>query len=255
MQSRIASFSSPMKWLSIGAQAIRNQTLGMISVTMFYVFMMSLLGALPIAGLLLAAIFMPFGTLLIAEGTRDALLDQTPRYGRLLDVWRTPKWRTPMIRLGVIYACFLFAANYLYLFTSMDAMKQWQTVDGQLVWETVWNNIPWTALILTTASFLIGQMCTWFAPMLIVHKDMSVGKAVFYSFFGCLRNWGAALVLMIIIVAMTVGSALVISTLVNMLGIHTWAAFIFMPLAFGLTSWAYSTIWPMWVDIFGDVNG
>ena len=72
MQGHIASFSSPIKWLRQGLSAIRQAPFGMVSICIFYVFTMSVLGALPMFGLVVAAFFMPFGTMLIIEGTREA---------------------------------------------------------------------------------------------------------------------------------------------------------------------------------------
>lgn len=83
---------------------------------------------------------------------------------------------------------------------------------------------------------------------------MTVGKSVFYSFFGCLRNWLAILVLLFIIFGITVAAAFAVIILCDSLGLGDVSIFILTPIAFFLTTVAYSTIWPMWVDIFGDVN-
>ena len=72
MQGHIASFSSPVKWLREGFHAIRLAPFGMVSICIFYAFTMSVLGALPMLGLVIAAFFMPFGTMLVIDGTRQA---------------------------------------------------------------------------------------------------------------------------------------------------------------------------------------
>ena len=72
MQGHIASFTSPFKWLREGLSAVRQAPFGMVSVCIFYVFTMSVLGALPLFGLVLAAFFMPFGTMLVIQGTKDS---------------------------------------------------------------------------------------------------------------------------------------------------------------------------------------
>lgn len=205
-------------------------------------------------GLVVAAFFMPFGTMLIIEGTREAYEGRQPSYGVLVELFKDPFKRSRLMRVGVIYAAFLLVANYLYIFMAVDEVSQWQVVDGRLNWDSVYANFPWSAAVVTVIIYALGQMATWFAPALVTWKNMAVGKAIFYSFFGCLRNWLAILVLLIVIFGFTVLCALAVILITESLGIGDLSIFVLTPIAFFLTTIAYGTIWPMWVDIFGDVN-
>lgn len=254
MQGHIASFSSPIKWIREGLSAIRQAPFGMVSICIFYVFTMSVLGALPLFGLVLAAFFMPFGTMLVIQGTKDAYEGRQPLYTVLFDLFKDRMKRFLLMRVGVIYAVFILIANYAYIFLAMDDVSQWKIVDGRLDWASVYANFPWTAAVVTVLVYALGQMATWFAPALVTWKNMTVGKAIFYSFFGCLRNWLAIVVLLIILFGFTLLCALAIIILMDALALGDFSLFVLMPFAFFLTTVAYSTIWPMWVDIFGDVN-
>ena len=205
-------------------------------------------------GLVVAAFFMPFGTMLIIEGTREAYEGRQPSDGVLVELFKDPFKRSQLMRVGVIYAAFLLVANYLYIFMAVDEVSQWQVVDGRLNWDSVYANFPWSAAVVTVIIYALGQMATWFAPALVTWKNMAVGKAIFYSFFGCLRNWLAIVVLLILIFGFTVLCALAVIFITESLGISDLSIFVLMPIAFFLTTVAYGTIWPMWVDIFGDVN-
>lgn len=205
-------------------------------------------------GLVVAAFFMPFGTMLIIEGTREAYEGRQPSYGVLVELFKDPFKRSRLMSVGVIYAAFLLVANYLYIFMAVDEVSQWQVVDGRLNWDSVYANFPWSAAVVTVIIYALGQMATWFAPALVTWKNMAVGKAIFYSFFGCLRNWLAIVVLLILIFGFTVLCALAVIFITESLGIGDLSIFVLMPIAFFLTTVAYGTIWPMWVDIFGDVN-
>lgn len=205
-------------------------------------------------GLVVAAFFMPFGTMLIIEGAREAYEGRQPSYGVLVELFKDPFKRSRLMRVGVIYAAFLLVANYLYIFMAVDEVSQWQVVDGRLNWDSVYANFPWSAAVVTVIIYALGQMATWFAPALVTWKNMAVGKAIFYSFFGCLRNWLAIVVLLILIFGFTVLCALAVIFITESLGIGDLSIFVLMPIAFFLTTVAYGTIWPMWVDIFGDVN-
>lgn len=205
-------------------------------------------------GLVVAAFFMPFGTMLIIEGTREAYEGRQPSYGVLVELFKDPFKRSRLMRVGVIYAAFLLVANYLYIFMAVDEVSQWQVVDGRLNWDSVYANFPWSAAVVTVIIYALGQMATWFAPALVTWKNMAVGKAIFYSLFGCLRNWLSIVVLLILIFGFTVLCALAVIFITESLGIGDLSIFVLMPIAFFLTTVAYGTIWPMWVDIFGDVN-
>ena len=74
MQAHIATFSSPVTWLRRAALALKKSPFGMVSISIFYVFSMTALGTLPVIGLVLASLFMPFGTMLVINGTRQVFL-------------------------------------------------------------------------------------------------------------------------------------------------------------------------------------
>lgn len=254
MQGRIATFSSPIQWIQRGVTALRQTPLGLGSIIIFYVFMMSALTALPFIGLVVAALFMPFGTMLVINATKDAEQRIPPTYQILFSLIKHPETRMKLFRIGIVYGGFLIIANFAYAFTAMDEIAKWQIQDGRLVWDSVFNNLPYTAIALTLVIYTVGQMATWFAPALIVWKNMSVTKAIFYSFFGCLRNWLPILILLMIIIAITAVSAFVLSFLLDALQIHDIAVFIVVPAALALTAISYSTIWPMWTDIYGSIK-
>mgnify|MGYP001028294933 FL=1 len=253
MQGHIASFSSPIKWIRQGLQAIRQAPFGMVSICIFYVFTMSILGTLPFIGLVLAALFMPFGTLLIIQGTKDAYDGREPDYGVIVRLFKDRPMRYRLFRIGLVYAAFLLVANYIYLLTAMDEMSQWQVSNGEIVCQSVLDHFPWTAAIITLLCYTAGQMATWFAPALVAWKNMTLGKAIFYSFFGCLRNWLAILVLLILLGVITMLCSFGTIFLASALGISDYAIYIMTPIAFVLTAITYSTIWPMWADIYGDI--
>lgn len=253
MQGHIATFSSPVKWIKQGIEAIRRAPFGMVSICVFYVFMFSVLSTLPFVGLVLASFFMPFGTMLVIEGTREAYNGRQPSYAVMVDLFKDVSKRSRLFKVGLIYAFFLIIANYIYLLTAMDAISQWQVKDGQIVWESVAQHFPWTAAILTILCYLAGQMATWFAPALVAWKNMTVGKAVFYSFFGCLRNWLPIVVLTCIVIGLTLLATLLVIVFCSAVGLTAYMVYFMTPVIFIILTVGYGTIWPMWDDIYGDI--
>lgn len=253
MQGHIAAVSSPIRWIKRGAFALRQAPFGLASIVIFYVFTMSVLTALPFIGIVGAALFMPFGTMLVIKATQDSWYRRQTDYQILFALFKEPSQRSRLITVGLIYGAFLMTANFAYALTAMDEIAKWQIQDGRLVWESVFANLPYSAIVITLIIYTIGQMATWFAPALIAWKNMTVTKALFYSFFGCLRNWLAILVLLAIIGAVTAISAFTLSFILNTLHLHDISMFIVVPAALLLTTLSYSTIWPMWEDIYGDI--
>ena len=86
-------------------------------------------------------------------------------------------------------------------------------------------------------------------------KRMSWGKAVFYSFFGCLRNIIPVILLVLLVGAMIVAFGLLASALIAAFGSTDAAVtFVVMPLAFMMLTLVYSVYWPMYASLFEDVR-
>lgn len=254
MQTPSSSLSSPVAWLRTGLKAIQNSTLGMVSITMFYIFTMSLLGSVPLIGVVLAGLFMPFGTLLIVRGTQAAYNGKHPDYHVLIELYRNERVRNDLLKVGLLYSALIMLANDIYAWGARSSIQQWEMINDRLVWESVWSNFPWLTISVTLLVFIVAQMLTWFAPMLVEEKNMPLKKAVFYSFFGVVRHWISMLVWVILIVLSTVVAAVFASLLISALGIYDYNIWIIAPVAFGLSTFAYAGIWPMWKDIFSEVK-
>ncbi len=254
MQGHVAAITSPIDWMKTGFKAVGNRTLGLGSIVTFYVFVMSMLSALPYVGLIATALFMPFGTVLVMKATEEAFNDEDPRYGILKTLFANSEIRTPLIRTGLVYGGFLLAAQFGYTMLAVDSMQQWQIADNRLVWDSVWANFPYAGVIVAVLLYLLGQMVTWFAPALIVFKKQALTKALFYSFFGCLRNFGALLVLTVLLGLLTAGAGLACTFVINTFGLADFSMFIIIPVALAITTVSYSTLWPMWETIYGDVS-
>ncbi|MEO8408988.1 MAG: BPSS1780 family membrane protein, partial [Propionivibrio sp.] len=63
--------------------------------------------------------------------------------------------------------------------------------------------------------FLPVMMAYWFAPVLVAWHNVSAGKALFFSFVACVRNWRAFLVYVLAVVLV---GALLPGLIVGVLG-------------------------------------
>ena len=71
--SRRLPAASGWYWFRDAATAVGRKPLNLLAVTMLYLLIMGFLSAIPYAGIVFAALFMPFGTAFIGRSTRTAL--------------------------------------------------------------------------------------------------------------------------------------------------------------------------------------
>lgn len=187
--SRRLPAASGWYWFRDAATAVGRKPLNLLAVTMLYLLIMGFLSAIPYAGIVFAALFMPFGTAFIGRSTRTALQGGDPRLSELKAVFADPVVRQNLMRIGFVYGFILITVNALYGLMAADSIALWKIdANDRLDWASVQANIPWDAIVAVTVVYIPGLMAVWFAPLLASEKRMSWGKAVFYSFFGCLRN-------------------------------------------------------------------
>ena len=160
------------------------------------------------------------------------------------------------IGVGLAYGFVLVTVNALYGFLALDSIAQWKiTADNRLDWESVRANIPWDAVVACLVIYIPGLMAVWFAPLLASEKRMSWGKAVFYSFFGCLRNIVPVIVLLVLVVGVIAVFGMLAAALVAALGASDAViSFVVVPLSFLVLTVIYAVYWPMYASLFEDVR-
>ena len=254
--SRRLSAASGWYWFRDAATAVGRKPLNLLAVTMVYLLIMGFLSAIPYAGIVFAALFMPFGTAFIGRSTRTALQGGDPRLSELKNVFIDPVVRQNLMRIGFVYGFILITVNALYGLMAADSIALCKIdANDRLDWASVQANIPWDAIVAVTVIYIPGLMAVWFAPLLASEKRMSWGKAVFYSFFGCLRNIIPVILLVLLVGAMIVAFGLLASALISALGSTDAAVtFVIMPLAFLMLTLVYAVYWPMYASLFEDIR-
>ncbi len=254
--SRRLPAASGWRWFRDAATAVSRKPFNLLAVTLFYLLVMGFLSAIPYAGLVFAALFMPYGTAFIGRSTRTALEGGTPRFAAFKELWTDPVVRQNLLRVGFVYGFVLITVNALYGLLAADSIALWKLdANNRLDWASVQANIPWDAIIAVCVVYIPGLMAVWFAPLLASEKRMSWGKAVFYSFFGCLRNILPVIILIALVLAVIIAFGLLASTLIAAMGSSdAVVTFIVMPLGFLLLTFIYAAYWPMYASLFEDVR-
>lgn len=175
--SRRLPAASGWYWFRDAATAVGRKPLNLLAVTMLYLLIMGFLSAIPYAGIVFAALFMPFGTAFIGRSTRTALQGGDPRLSELKAVFADPVVRQNLMRIGFVYGFILITVNALYGLMAADSIALWKIdANDRLDWASVQANIPWDAIVAVTVVYIPGLMAVWFAPLLASEKRMSWGQ-------------------------------------------------------------------------------
>ena len=124
--SRRLPAASGWYWFRDAATAVGRKPLNLLAVTMLYLLIMGFLSAIPYAGIVFAALFMPFGTAFIGRSTRTALQGGDPRLSELKAVFADPVVRQNLMRIGFVYGFILITVNALYGLMAADSIALWK---------------------------------------------------------------------------------------------------------------------------------
>ncbi|MBB5608370.1 hypothetical protein HDE71_002693 [Janthinobacterium sp. S3M3] len=149
-------------------------------------------GIIPLLGQLLPVILVPVFSVAFAQGCLN--IDQGKRVlpSLLLSGFRKPAFPV-LFGLGVLYIVVAIVA--LGISTLIDNGTLWQVVTGQLSQKeaALRPNVS-LAILLAMAVYVPAAMAFCFAAPLIYWQKVSLGKALFFSFFAVWRSLSAFLV-------------------------------------------------------------
>ena len=106
-------------------------------------------------------------------------------------------------------------------------------------------------LVLMIALYIPFAMAVWFATPLIGWQKMSLGKAIFFSFFAVLRSLKAFLVYILCWLVLGLFMPIIIGSVLILMGVQNVAMFVMMILSVVLSILAYCSFYPTYKDVFG----
>jgi hypothetical protein len=169
----------------------------------------------------------------------------------LLSGFRTPALRR-LLMLGVLY---LIAAVIAVASSSLiDGGVFWQVMIGEkaLDSDTIRGSHLSLAMIFSAAVYTPAAMAFWYAAPLIAWQNMSVGKAIFYSFFAVQRSGKAFLVYGAAWLLIGVMMPAVLSSLVALVVGKAFAVVVvLLTVSLVLTVVMYCSFYPTYTHLFG----
>ena len=244
---RIVPAINGLHWLRVGWLLFMRSPLMWILAFSALWLMMAVIAQIPILGLLIAALTTPVFS--VGFMTMGAAAEAgKPLEPNLLFAGFRNNLQS-LITLGGIY---LIAGALIILLARL-------TGGDAAVDPAAANALPtlkWRELILPAIAYALVSMAYWFAPVLCAWHGMQPLKALFFSFFACLRNWRAFLaygfaLMMFVLIAMTLASLL--SALLFGGNIPPEASMQNFIMAFilGLTPMLLASVYASYRDIFG----
>jgi hypothetical protein len=210
MQVRTLPAAAGWAWFREGLALYRRQAFAFTALVIMYSMALMLIASVPVIGLPLAAVLVPFGTLGITAAGRDAQRNIMPLPALLIDGFKGAQ-RNGLLRLGVVHAGLVVLLVAVTTFFARDELANWQVVEGQVDPTSIAGNVPWDAIGVATLVYTPILMLTWFAPQLVAWHRYTVGKALFFSLFACWRNRWPFLVLTLALAALIIAVSWVAS--------------------------------------------
>ncbi len=239
--------SAGWSWLREGLALYWRQPFAFTALVILYTMALMLLSNVPVVGLPIAAMLVPFGTVGLTLAGRVAEKGGMPLPALLLDGFREGPQRSPLLRLGFLHAALVLALVLVASVFAIDELRNWKVSDGQLDPASVSQNIPWDALVVSVLLYTPVLMLTWFAPQLVAWHRQPVSKALFFSFFACWRNKWPFLVLGLVLMALSLGVGYLTTELLRALGLSPqMMSMLFAPVAMVVTSITYATQYPIY---------
>jgi len=238
-------------WVKQGFALFRKQPAEMATLFLAYMFLMLVLGIVPLLGQILPMVLVPVFSMAFMQACTHIERGKKVYPNLLLTGFRTPAFSS-LLKLGLLYllaAVIAVAASAL-----IDGGVFWQVMssDQALDRDTIRRSNMSLAMAFSAAVYIPAAMAFWYAAPLIFWQKMSVGKAVFYSFFAVKRASSAFLVYGLSWILIGVLLPALVSSLIAMLFAKAFVVMlILLPLSLMLTVIMYCSFYPTYTAIFG----
>lgn len=241
-------------WLNESFRAVRTQPFAYTGVVVFSLLASGLLSSLPIVGMLLASLWMPYGAILTGLGARDALSGKTPGYGVLGKAFSDRKLRNQFFTIGILSAIWLEIVSAVFAILGRESLEKWKITAEGIDLESIYANFPTTALVVAFALYVPLLMLTTFSPLLIALNKQPVGKSLFFSFFGVLRNVGPIVLYLVVLLVGATVVTLAVEAFFAAIGLPAAVAFTAPILMCFLSALSQAGVWAMFRDFFGSTR-
>lgn len=239
------------RWLADGFRIFRKSPLLLGVIVVGYWFLMAIVNAIPLLGPIVATLCIPAFSVSLMNVCRDVEHERAIAPLHLFSGFRSNL--RPLLALGALYLGGVLAI------LGVSALA-----DGGALMQMMISGKPPGEELLAGGSFLVAtqialllltplMMAYWYAPVLAAWHDLPVGKALFFSFIACLRNWRAFFayaVALMVFGALLPGLALGLLASLMPQSASFFTALFFMPLLLVLAPTLFASFYVSYRDVF-----
>lgn len=239
------------RWLADGFRIFRKSPLLLGVIVVGYWFLMAVVNAIPLLGPIVATLCIPAFSVSLMNVCRDVEHERAIAPLQLFSGFRSNL--RPLLALGALYLGGVLAI------LGVSALA-----DGGALMQMMISGKPPGEELLAGGSFLVAtqialllltplMMAYWYAPVLAAWHDLPVGKALFFSFIACLRNWRAFFayaVALMVFGALLPGLALGLLASLMPQSASFFTALFFMPLLLVLAPTLFASFYVSYRDVF-----
>lgn len=243
-------------WIKQGFALFRRQPGEMSTLFVLYCCLNLMISLIPVLGAVLWFVLIPVFSMAFMTACNDIEQDKRVHPRVLLAGFRSPALK----RLLALGACYLVAMLVAAVAAKIfDDGYLFQAIANQM------NNPPTADAnqtedprLVKSALFLMGVYLSailplWFASPLIAWQNMSVGKAIFFSFFSVVRAIKAIALYALCWAAINIFVDFGIDAILQLLQVENFeiAAFVLMPFFLLLTVVMHCSYYASYAQIFG----
>lgn len=239
------------RWLADGFRIFRKSPLLLGVIVVGYWILMAVVNAIPLLGPIAATLCIPAFSVSLMNVCRDVEHERPIAPLHLFSGFR--RNLRPLLALGALYLGGVLAI------LGVSALA-----DGGALMQMMISGKPPGEELLAGGSFLVAtqialllltplMMAYWYAPVLAAWHDLPVGKALFFSFIACLRNWRAFFayaVALMVFGALLPGLALGLLASAMPQSASFFTALFFMPLLLVLAPTLFASFYVSYRDVF-----
>lgn len=238
-------------WVKQGFALFRKQPAEMSTLFLAYMFLMLVVGILPLLGQILPMVLIPVFSMAFMQACAQIEDGRKVYPNLLLTGFRSPAFLS-LVKLGCLYL--LAAVGAIAASALIDGGVFWQVMSSSKAMdtETIRNSNMSLGMMFSALVYTPAAMAFWYAAPLIAWQKMGIGKAIFYSFFAVKRAGKAFVVYGLAWLLIGVLLPVIVSSIMSILISKAFVMMlVLLPLSLVLTVVMYCSFYPTYTTVFG----
>ncbi|MFZ6692168.1 BPSS1780 family membrane protein [Undibacterium sp. SXout20W] len=238
-------------WVKRGFFLFRQQPAEMLTLFFSYMFIVMGIGLIPKAGEFLPLLLIPVFSMSFMQAC-DQIENGVKVYPNLLMLGFRSEAFGRLLALGALYVIAIALAIFVSSWVDGGALFDFLSTQKPVDPEAPPDSRLFSGILVAALIYMPALMAFWFAAPLIMWKKMSVGKAIFYSFF-TVKRAGKAFLLYAAAWMLIAGilPALISVLVAVIIGDAVFVMLAMLPISALLTTILYCSFYPTYRDIFG----